>query len=72
VDLTAFWAGPCATAILAGLGADVVKVESVQRHDGIRFAGGQRQDAERWWEYSWVFQGVNIDKRGITLDLGST
>jgi crotonobetainyl-CoA:carnitine CoA-transferase CaiB-like acyl-CoA transferase len=71
VDLTAFWAGPAATAILAGLGADVVKVESVQRPDGIRFAGGQRPDAEAWWEYSWVFHGVNIDKRSVTLDLGS-
>jgi crotonobetainyl-CoA:carnitine CoA-transferase CaiB-like acyl-CoA transferase len=71
VDLTAFWAGPLATEILAGMGADVVKVESVQRPDGIRFAGGQRQDAEQWWEYSWVFQGVNVDKRAITLDLAS-
>jgi crotonobetainyl-CoA:carnitine CoA-transferase CaiB-like acyl-CoA transferase len=72
VDLTAFWAGPAATALLAGLGADVVKIESVQRPDGIRFAGGQRQDADRWWEYSWVFHGVNIDKRSVTLDLASS
>jgi crotonobetainyl-CoA:carnitine CoA-transferase CaiB-like acyl-CoA transferase len=72
VDLTAFWAGPAATALLAGLGADVVKVESVQRPDGIRFAGGQRQDVDRWWEYSWVFHGVNVDKRSVTLDLRNT
>jgi crotonobetainyl-CoA:carnitine CoA-transferase CaiB-like acyl-CoA transferase len=71
VDLTAFWAGPAATALLAGLGAEVVKIESVQRPDGIRFAGGQRQDVDRWWEYSWVFHGVNIDKRSVTLDLGT-
>jgi len=70
VDLTAFWAGPSATHVLAALGADVVKVESVQRPDGIRFAGGQVPGAERWWEYGWLFQGVNVDKRGITLDLG--
>jgi crotonobetainyl-CoA:carnitine CoA-transferase CaiB-like acyl-CoA transferase len=70
IDLTAFWAGPAATAILAGLGADVVKIESVQRPDGIRFAGGQRPDADAWWEYSWVFHGVNVDKRSVTLDLG--
>jgi crotonobetainyl-CoA:carnitine CoA-transferase CaiB-like acyl-CoA transferase len=70
VDLTAFWAGPAATSLLAGFGADVVKIESIQRPDGIRFAGGQRQDADRWWEYSWVFHGVNIDKRSVTLDLG--
>jgi crotonobetainyl-CoA:carnitine CoA-transferase CaiB-like acyl-CoA transferase len=69
VDLTAFWAGPSATGYLAALGADVVKVESVQRPDGIRFAGGQITRADGWWDYSWVFQGANAGKRGITLDL---
>src|SRR2546428_276170 len=29
VDLTAFWAGPAATHLLAAFGADVVKVESI-------------------------------------------
>ncbi len=71
VDLTAFWAGPSATHLLAMLGADVVKVESVQRPDGMRFAGGFRDDVERWWEYSWVFHGVNSGKRSVTLDLES-
>ncbi|MBB3602152.1 crotonobetainyl-CoA:carnitine CoA-transferase CaiB-like acyl-CoA transferase [Mycolicibacterium sp. BK556] len=71
VDLTAFWAGPTATHLLGMLGADVVKIESVQRPDGMRFAGGFREDVERWWEYSWVFHGVNSGKRSITLDLGS-
>ena len=70
VDLTAFWAGPSATHLLAALGADVVKVESIQRPDGIRFAGGPREGADRWWEYSWLFHGVNVGKRSVTLDLG--
>lgn len=69
VDLTAFFAGPSGTGYLAALGADVIKVESIQRPDGIRFAGGQVTQAGDWWEYSWVFHGVNADKRGITLDL---
>ena len=69
VDLTAFYAGPSGTGYLAALGADVIKVESVQRPDGIRFAGGQITQAEGWWDYSWVFQAVNADKRGVTLDL---
>ena len=69
VDLTAFFAGPSGTGYLAALGADVIKVESVQRPDGIRFAGGQVTQAGDWWEYSWVFHGVNADKRGVTLDL---
>lgn len=71
VDLTAFWAGPSGTAYLGALGADVVKVESIQRPDGIRFAGGQITQADGWWDYSWVFQGSNAGKRGVTLDLTS-
>ena len=69
VDLTAFWAGPSSSGYLAALGADVVKVEAVQRPDGIRFAGGQITQADGWWDWSWVFQGANAGKRGITLDL---
>jgi len=70
VDFTAFWAGPSASHLLAALGADVVKVESVQRPDGMRFAGGQKEGAERWWELSWVFHAVNVNKRSVTIDLG--
>jgi crotonobetainyl-CoA:carnitine CoA-transferase CaiB-like acyl-CoA transferase len=71
VDLTAFWAGPSGTGYLTALGADVVKVESVQRPDGIRFAGGQINTDDGWWDRSWVFQAANAGKQGITLDLGS-
>jgi crotonobetainyl-CoA:carnitine CoA-transferase CaiB-like acyl-CoA transferase len=67
VDLTAFWAGPIVTSALADLGADVIKVESIQRPDGMRFAGAVRKDP--LWERSAVFHGVNCNKRGITLDL---
>ncbi|HEY1840738.1 MAG TPA: CoA transferase [Mycobacterium sp.] len=71
VDLTAFWAGPAATHLLAAFGADVVKVESIQRPDGIRYSGGMRRDVEDWWEYGWVFHAMNTNKRSVTLDLGS-
>jgi crotonobetainyl-CoA:carnitine CoA-transferase CaiB-like acyl-CoA transferase len=71
VDLTAFWAGPAATHLLAAFGADVVKVESIQRPDGIRYSGGMRTDVVDWWEYSWVFHAMNTNKRSVTLDLGS-
>jgi crotonobetainyl-CoA:carnitine CoA-transferase CaiB-like acyl-CoA transferase len=69
VDLTAFWAGPFATCYLADLGADVVKVESIQRPDGMRFAGAIPN--ERLWEWSPVFAGANPGKRDVTLQLES-
>ena len=71
IDLTAFWAGPSATHSLAAFGADIIKVESIQRPDGIRYSGGMRNDVDDWWEYGWLFHGVNTNKRSVTLDLQS-
>ncbi len=69
VELAAFWAGPVVGATLADWGADVVKVESIQRPDGMRFAGAVRNDV--MWEWSPVYHGANPGKRAITLDLDS-
>lgn len=71
LDLTAFWAGPSATLTLAALGADVVKVESHRRPDGMRFASARKPGDDRWWEWGMVYFGANPGKRGITLDLGT-
>jgi crotonobetainyl-CoA:carnitine CoA-transferase CaiB-like acyl-CoA transferase len=68
-DLTAFWAGPLATQVLAALGADVVKVEGLRRPDGIRYSGGPGPSADLWWEQGPVFLCSNNDKRGVTLEL---
>ena len=69
IDFTAFWAGPAASHALAAFGADVIKIESIQRPDGIRYSGGMRTDVDDWWEYGWVFQAMNTNKRSVTLDL---
>jgi crotonobetainyl-CoA:carnitine CoA-transferase CaiB-like acyl-CoA transferase len=69
LDFTMFWAGPFVGHFLATLGADVIKVESIQRPDGIRFASTAQPTAERSWEWSAMFHGMNAGKRGITLDL---
>ncbi len=69
IDFTAFWAGPFATHYLAAMGAEVIKIESIQRPDGMRFQSVRPPTSDRWWEWSALFQTVNLGKRGITLDL---
>ncbi len=68
-DLATFWAGPVASCLYSALGADVIKVESIQRCDGMRYASGlQREDL---WEWSPVTHGANTGKRSVTLDLST-
>jgi crotonobetainyl-CoA:carnitine CoA-transferase CaiB-like acyl-CoA transferase len=72
VDFTAFWSGPFSTAWLCSMGADVIKVESVQRPDGLRFNATIRPKEEpRFYEMSALWHTTNLGKRDITLDLGS-
>jgi crotonobetainyl-CoA:carnitine CoA-transferase CaiB-like acyl-CoA transferase len=72
VDLTAWWAGPSATQMLAALGADVIHVESIQVIDAMRPAGAHAfASTPDWWERSCFFLSINPNKRDITLDLSS-
>jgi crotonobetainyl-CoA:carnitine CoA-transferase CaiB-like acyl-CoA transferase len=71
MDLTAFWAGPSGSLMLASLGADVIKVEGRKRPDGIRYAGGRPPGTDDWWETGSIFLAVNENKRGLTLELGT-
>ena len=61
-----YWSGPLAADLLAQYGAEVIKVESVQRVDGWRGMA-----ADPGIERSNIFNGVNLNKLGITLDLTS-
>ncbi|MEE8469719.1 MAG: CoA transferase [Dehalococcoidia bacterium] len=67
IDLCIYWAGPMATALLADLGAEVIKIESVQRLDHLRLLGGW--PTPDGYEWSAVFNGTNTNKYGITLNL---
>ena len=71
LDFTAFWSGPFATAWWHAMGADVIKVESVQRPDGLRFSAAVKPQGRRrrYFEMSALFHATNLGKRGITLDL---
>lgn len=69
VDLTAFWAGPLCTHVLAMLGADVIHIESTTRPDGTRMLAGLSFKEPDWWEQSGIFSGLNTNKKSVTLDL---
>ncbi|MFN0145361.1 MAG: CaiB/BaiF CoA transferase family protein [Dehalococcoidia bacterium] len=70
IDLTMFFSGPLATQLAGDAGANVIKVESVQRIDGWR--GAAVTNIERPWERVPNFNWVNRSKRGITLNLADS
>jgi len=63
VDLTRVIAGPFCTAILADMGADVIKIELPGRGDDARY-GYPSVDGEPV-----VFLALNRNKKGVTLDV---
>jgi crotonobetainyl-CoA:carnitine CoA-transferase CaiB-like acyl-CoA transferase len=63
LDLTRVIAGPFCTALLADLGADVIKVELPGRGDDARYGYPAVRDVPV------AFLALNRNKRGITLDL---
>ncbi len=71
LDLTRAYAGTTATAYLADLGADVIKVEAASRPDiptrEINFA--ENDPGEAPWERAAYFHRLNVGKRDITIDL---
>ncbi|WP_299572378.1 CoA transferase [uncultured Williamsia sp.] len=71
-DLSTFWAGAYVTCYLGALGADVVKVESIQRPDSHRYSGGMLYQGDDAYERGALWQGTNLNKRDITLNLNST
>ena len=71
LDLTTFWAGGYLTCYLGAFGADVVKVESIQRPDGFRYSAAYPHEGDDWYERGVLWQATNLNKRDITLDLTS-
>lgn len=78
LDLTMVWAGPYCTQILADLGADVIKVESVKHFDSIRGVVHPPAGARGYpdddpgpdpWNRTARFNERNRNKFGVTLDL---
>ena len=68
LDLTHYITGPFATKLLAGYGADVIKIERPDGGDPARKLGPFYHD-EVQPEKSGLFLYLNMGKRGITLNL---
>lgn len=66
LDFSHQFSGPVATMILGDAGAEVIKVESPGRGDGIRHDAGSSPEIG-----SRFFWGANRNKRSITLNLKS-
>lgn len=63
LDLSTVVAGPFAAALLADLGADVIKVELPGKGDPLRELAPHKNGVPLWWKVT------NRNKKGITLDL---
>ena len=68
LDLGIITAGASTSALLADLGADVIKVESPGYVDPFR-AWDKGLGAADWWDQSRFFQFTNRNKRGMAIDL---
>ena len=64
IDMTAMWAGPLCTELLARAGARVVKIEPAARLDGLRFGDGDDGSG-----CSPMFRALNASKEIVDLDL---
>ena len=70
LDFTTVWAGPFATRLLADFGAKVIKIESIQRPDPMRFAYQPLgQPSEKSYNRGGYFHQFHYNKYGITLDV---
>lgn len=70
IDFSMGWAGPLCTRTLADLGADVIKIEAIQYPDCWRGVDRRPDYVNRQMhEKTLRFCMMNLNKRGITLDL---
>jgi len=69
LDLGIFMAGPIVSCYLGSYGADVVKIESIQRPDSFRYQCAYPEEGPDWYERSSIWQHMNLNKRDLTLNL---
>ena len=80
LDLSRIWAGPYCTKLLADMGADVIKLESLKVYDSHRgpvspargiAAYPECEPGEEPWNRNGWFNCLHLSKYGITLELTS-
>jgi crotonobetainyl-CoA:carnitine CoA-transferase CaiB-like acyl-CoA transferase len=68
LDLTQAQQGPVASLVLGELGAEVIKIEGLEGEMGRGVVKFGRQSTEKQGR-NYYFEGFNLNKKGITLDL---
>jgi benzylsuccinate CoA-transferase BbsF subunit len=80
IDMTVVWAGPFGGALLGDLGAEVIKIDTIQRLDQnsrgqgvsveqLRANGGNPSPDARPYNLSANFNSVGRNKKSVTMDL---
>lgn len=69
-DFSWVWAGPYGIMLLAFMGAQVIKIESNRRVDQARLSSITTGQIFADLDSSSVFNNLNLNKLGVTLDLG--
>jgi crotonobetainyl-CoA:carnitine CoA-transferase CaiB-like acyl-CoA transferase len=70
-DFSWFGAGPYVTRLLAAYGAEVIRVESNTKIDGMRWQAPRKPGVPETYNISGMFNNFNPGKLGITLNLGN-
>ena len=68
LDVTWFGAGPIAMRTLANLGADVVRIETQRRPDGLRLVA-PKPPGDASLNVSGFYNNFNAEKRSVAIDL---
>ena len=78
LELSEIWAGPFCGSLMGDMGAEVIKIESIQRiargpikTDSPSSDYPNSDPGEQPWNRQSNFNGTNRNKLGITLDLGT-
>ncbi len=68
-DFSWFGAGPYVTRLFAAYGAEVIRIESNTKIDGMRWQAPRKPDVTQTYNISGMYNNFNPGKLGITLNL---